>query len=632
MRSSVRHPNPFATRPTRHPVESRRLRQTEIFFIVLGLIAAVLQNGLHGVTSLVWWEMGLVVVVAMVFLTVSVGLRYRWSLARATFLRSRRGEILVSGSWLAGVLAIVIAGGLVAEDFSRLRGIVIWSEVCLAFRTVMHVVRGTRRATGGGRNPAMLLVSSFLILIALGTVLLMLPRAYADRATLAEPLFDRLRVAMFTATSATCVTGLTVVNTGGVDPHWSRMGQTVILLLIQLGGLGIMTCGAFFAVAAGRSVPIRESTTMAELLESDQVGDVRRLVWTILLFTLGSEVVGAVLISGLWADLPFSERVFFSVFHAVSAFCNAGFALTDNSLLGWATRWQVWGVVTGLIILGGLGFAVIYNIALLARARLTTLRADPLFGLSRSRVRLVLTSRLVLLTTAGLLATGWIGYYLLESPTMSSGVSVSDEQIEAAVAGEGSLPASGPDVGERIADAWFQSVTFRTAGFNTTNHAELQPATKLFAVALMFIGASPGSTGGGIKTTCFALMILGLLSILRGRLHAEVQGRTIPDVTLKRAFAVVSLALAAVMTTTMLLVIFERQPERFLDHLFEATSAFGTVGVSSIGTQNLTVPSQYAIMITMFLGRVGPLTLLIALAGRAREARYEYPTERVTLG
>jgi trk system potassium uptake protein TrkH len=635
MKSPARYSNPFATRPTRHPVESWRLRQTEMFFIVLGFIATILQHGLHGVTSFVWWEMGLVTVVAMLFLTASIGLRYRWSLARATFLQTRRSELLVSAIWLAGIAAILVVGGVLrrifAEDLGRPRAIVLWSEICLAIRVVIHMIRGIRLAAGGRRNPAMLLVVSFLLLIVVGTALLMLPRSCADHETLATPLFDRLRIALFTATSATCVTGLTVVNTGGAHPYWSPLGQVVILALIQLGGLGIMTCGAFFAVAGG-SVAIRESTTMAELLESEQIGHVRRLVLTILMFTLASEVIGAVLLSGLWDGRPFLERAFFSIFHSVSAFCNAGFTLTDNNLLGWATRWQVWGVVAGLIILGGLGFAVIYNIGLIARSRWTSLRRDPLFGLSRVRVRVVLTSRLVLVTTAGLLAAGTIGYFLLESPAMAAQAPVSDERLEAAIAGEAPLPEAGPELRERIADAWFQSVTFRTAGFNTTDHTKLQPATKLFAIALMFIGASPGSTGGGIKTTCFALMILGLVSILRGREHAEMRGRTIPDVNLKRAFAVISLGLAAVMTTTMLVVVFERRPERFLDHLFEATSAFGTVGVSSIGTQNLTVPSQYVIMVTMFLGRVGPLTLLMALAGTAREARYEYPLERVTLG
>ena len=636
MPPAARYPNPFATRPTRHPLESRRLRHAEVFFVVLGLVAAVLQNGLHGVTSLIWWEMGLMSVLAMVFLTVSLVLRFRWSLARATFLRTRRAEILTSAVWLAGAAAILLAGGPVRRmlelDLSRPRAAVLWSECCLAFRAVIHIVRGMRKATAGGGNPAMLLVVSFLMLIGLGTVLLMLPRAAADPATLDAPFTDRLRVALFTATSATCVTGLTVVDTGGADPHWSRMGQVVILGLFQLGGLGIMTCGAFFAVAAGRSMPIRESATMAEMLESEQVGDVRRLVRAILLFTFGSELLGAVLLSGLWADLPLGERVFYSVFHSVSAFCNAGFALTQNSFVGWGTRWQVWGVLAGLIILGGLGFSVLYNVSLIVRSRLRPLPRDPLYGLSRVRARLMLTSWLVLVTTAALLGLGTLGYFLLESSALAARTPVADAQVEAAVERGGSLPARGPGIGERAAEAWFQSVTFRTAGFNTVDHSRLQPATKLFAVGLMFIGASPGSTGGGIKTTCFALTILGLLAILRGRPHAEIRGRTIPDINIKRAFAILSLALAAVMTTTMLLVVFERRPERFLDHLFEATSAFGTVGVSSIGTGNLTSPSQYAVIVTMFLGRVGPLTLLIALAGRVREARYEYPTGRVALG
>jgi trk system potassium uptake protein TrkH len=213
-----------------------------------------------------------------------------------------------------------------------------------------------------------------------------------------------------------------------------------------------------------------------------------------------------------------------------------------------------------------------------------------------------------------------VGYYLLES----TGPSASQTQAE------------------RVSEAWFQSVTFRTAGFNTVDHGQLQPATKLFAILLMFVGASPGSTGGGVKTVCFAILLLALASILRGRERVEVGGRTIPSVLVNRALTIMSLGMLAVMVTALFLTLFENKPDRFLDHLFEATSAFSTVGVSTSveiepghvvsTTQSLSQPSRMVIIAAMFLGRVGPLTLLIALAGRMKEARYDYPVERVTLG
>jgi len=371
-----------------------------------------------------------------------------------------------------------------------------------------------------------------------------------------------------------------------------------------------MTCGAFFAVLAGRHLPIRESATLRDMLESERLGDVRRLLLTIVTFTLFAELIGAVLLSGLWSHQPTGQRIYYSLFHAVSAFCNAGFSLTENSFVGRGTRWQVWGVMSGLIIIGGLGFAVLYNVTLAVKSRVAAIRVQPLVNLPRNLVRMTLTSKLVIATTAALLLLGAAGYNLLESAATSDGEPIS----------------------KRICDAWFQSVTFRTAGFHTVDHGELQPATKLFAVMLMYVGASPGSTGGGVKTVCFALTVLALLSILRGRQRVEIMGRRIPDVLINRALTIMALGLLVILTCTMLLVIFEQQPERFLDHLFEATSAFGTVGVSTGITPKLTAPSKLVLMATMFLGRVGPLTLLIALAGRMKEARYDYPIERVTLG
>jgi trk system potassium uptake protein TrkH len=356
-------------------------------------------------------------------------------------------------------------------------------------------------------------------------------------------------------------------------------------------------------------------------MESEQLGDVRRLVLTILLFTFSAELVGAVLMSGLFADKPFLEQARFSIFHSVSAFCNAGFSLTPDSFVGMGDRWQVWGVVAGLIVVGSMGFAVVHNMALAVLASFRSISAQPLFNLPRQRVRLTLTTKLAAGTTVILLLGGAAGYFILEA--------TSPETKASTVTDVGDVD---DDAGPPIAEAWFQSVTFRTAGFNTVDHGALKPATKLFAILLMFIGASPGSTGGGVKTVCFAITMLSLLSVLRGRPRVEFLGRTIPEDIVNRALTIISLGVIVVMCTTMLLVMFENKPERFLDHLYEATSAFGTVGVSTGITPELQQPSKMVLVVTMFLGRVGPLTLLMAMAGRTRGALYEYPFERVTLG
>ena len=185
---------------------------------------------------------------------------------------------------------------------------------------------------------------------------------------------------------------------------------------------------------------------------------------------------------------------------------------------------------------------------------------------------------------------------------------------------------------KRIADAWFQSITFRTAGFNTVDHGQMQPTTKLMAIGFMFIGASPGSTGGGVKTVCIAVAFLALLSILRGRSRVEFQGRTIPQETVNRAFSMISLGLMTVLLSSIMIVFFEKNEQGVLNQLFEVMSAFGTVGVSTGITGELSTPSQYVIIVSMFLGRVGPLTLILALSRQSNSAFYEYPQERVLLG
>lgn len=628
------------------PQRDRLLCRIDAVTLTLGVIAVVVLHGLRSASGLVRIELGLFLILAGIWLAASLGLRYRWSLARRSFLRQNIAGVATSALWLLGTLGVLLFGQLLDRPgvggVSRFTAFVGVAQAAVTLRAAAEIVVLVRRATAGATDPAVVLVGSFAILITVGTGLLMLPNA---RPADAEPATtgERFVTALFTSTSASCVTGLIVVPT---EEYWSPFGQTIIMGLFQIGGLGIMTCGAFFAVAAGRHMQVRESATLRDFLESEQLGDVRRLVITILVFTFGAELIGAVLISGLWSDLSFGEQVRHSLFHSVSAFCNAGFALRGESFVGWGHRWQVWFGVAGLIIVGGMGFGVLYNIALWARAKIGTVKLQPLFNLPRDRVRLSLTTRLAFFTTVSLLVFGAVGYYVLEStakPVPDSDVKIAERARDKIKANESltddenralSLVEAERRKGDnKFYDAWFQSVTFRTAGFNSVDHGKMQPATKLFAILLMFIGASPGSTGGGVKTVCFAIAVLSLVSILRGRNRVEIAGRTIPPDVVNRSLAIISLGIVMVMMTTLCLVLFEKNAEtQFLDYLFEATSAYGTVGVSAGVTSSLTTPSRIVIIVTMFAGRVGPLTLLIALSGRHRDARYEYPQERVTLG
>jgi len=592
---------------TLYPRADRCLACLEVLAVACGLIATVLRPSLLPAVQSHQRLLAAIMFGSLLFLVSSGVVRYVWSRARSSFLRRHVMQAAIAAVWAVGLIGIVIyeaAGGASSNDTGRSVG---WSGLCIVLLSVAEAVRLTRRATLHIANPGVTLVGSFGVLVVIGTLLLMLPRARAHSQSADVHEGAPLMVALFTATSAACVTGLAVVPT---DTYWSRTGQTVILGLFQIGGLGIMTFGAFFSLAAGRLRDVRETATMRDLLESEGLVEARRLLLAILGFTVAMELAGAVLLSGLWADRSWGDQTYLSLFHSISAFCNAGFSLTGDSLVGRELQWQVWGVLSSLIVIGGLGFAVHYNLLLLVRERLGRSSAAPAWDLPHRKGRLSLSSKLVLLTTAFLLVGGTLGYGLLES------VETTESPGPLRVA----------------ANSWFQSVTFRTAGFNTVDHGALGPATKLFAAALMFIGASPGSTGGGVKTTCFALTLLVLFATLRGRNRVEVFGRTIPGASINRALAILFLGMVVLMTSTILLVLFERQPERFLDHLYEASSAFGTVGVSTGITPQLTPYSKLVIVATMFLGRVGPLTLLMALAGESRTERYDFPQERVTLG
>ncbi|MGZ0165613.1 MAG: TrkH family potassium uptake protein [Planctomycetales bacterium] len=581
---------------------------TPAFFV--GLVSTVLQHGVSSDTVL--WEFGLLACSAMLVRATIVSLKVYLSDDRLTFFRSNRRACIFAGAWLVGSIVLLLFGPVLPVWYESSRGaaLVAWSEMFLLLIGLAQLLKFVSRTTSRS-NPAMIFVVSFVGLILVGTLLLLLPGSVTEKAD-GVSWIERCRIALFTATSASCVTGLVVVPTGGPDAWWSRFGQVVIMILFQIGGLGIMSLSATFALLMGNRIAFRESAAVTEVSEASTVRDVRQLLIAILSFTLAAEAIGAVLLSTLWSNLPLGERAFYGTFHAISAFCNAGFSLTGESFLGLGTRWQVWGVVCGLIVVGSLGFGTLRSVWTTMRLSWQSSRQpSSLFRHRRLREQLPLSPRLILTTTAILLLGGAFVYGLLES--------VGDQ--------------SDDPIGTRVADAWFQSVTFRTAGFNTVDHGELNPSTKLFSIGLMFIGASPGSTGGGVKTVALAIIVLALVSILRGRNHVECYGRMIPDTQVRYAFVIVAMGLGATMTSTLLLTVFEADAFAFIDILYEATSAFATVGVSTGITSELTPASQLVVTATMFLGRVGPLTLLLALAGTGQTVdQYQYPLERVSLG
>lgn len=500
-------------------------------------------------------------------------------------------------------------------------------QVLLMARIVFVSVRVDLSLVQAKLNPTRFVALTFLAAILLGGALLMLPKATTFAVPEREGLtFGRHALnCLFTATSAVCVTGLTVYDTGA---DFSRFGHTVILLLMQIGGLGIMILGSVFGLLAGQQLSLKQSIVLQDALTYQTLGEIRRIVLFIVICTFAVEAAGAALMFSMWSDITSPwERLYFSVFHAVSAFCNAGFALQPDSLVHYRRAWQVYAAFMPLIVLGGIGFPVLLDLwrwsldrgrSLLRRRRGVTFSAP-----ARRGHRASLHTRLVLVSSAVCVVFGTLGFWLIAT--------LGGEPASAYDANGPPTLANGTALG-RILDGLFYTVAARTAGFNTVamDVQAMSPTSHLLGAILMFIGGSPASTAGGVKTIAVAVLFLGLWSTLRGRESVETFGRTIPESVVRRA-AVVVMVMFALVSVTMLLLTFTEQTTLRVA-MFESVSACGTVGLSTGLTPQLTASGRIIIMAAMFAGRLGPLTLLIALAGKSRGARYDYPMETVGIG
>ena len=439
-------------------------------------------------------------------------------------------------------------------------------------------------------HPAQVLMGSFLIIILIGTALLSLPRAVKPGNFLA-PLD-----ALFTATSATCVTGLVVVDTG---QHFSRLGQLIILTLIQIGGLGLMTYASFFALILRRSISLKEKSMIRDMLNYENMGLISRLLSTTILFTFFLEALGAVSLfigfEGRYANIW--ERIYSAIFHSVSAFCNAGFSLQSDSFMSFRGNYLVISTLIVLIVLGGLGFPVLLN--------LSGLRLNPR---GNRRKLLTVQTRLVLVLSGALLFAGFVFFLIAE----------------------GGNTLYGMDRTERVFNALFQSVTARTAGFNTLNIGLVTTPSLLFFLFLMFVGASPGSTGGGIKTTTFGILFAGVWSVIRGRNRIELFRKNIPFTVLNRALVIILFSGSFIFIALIILNFSENLP--FVDLMFEAFSAFGTVGLSRGITPLLSSVGKAVIIVSMFFGRLGALTISLAITAPRETYHYDYPPENVMVG
>ena len=425
-------------------------------------------------------------------------------------------------------------------------------------------------------SPTRLIVSSFLVVIVTGALLLMLPFATRNGITPVQ--------AFFTATSATCVTGLVVLDT---YQGFTLFGQTVVICLIQIGGLSLVTLASFFTLALRRRVGFRSMKLASESIGTSNVAEARGLLLVVMKLAAFFEGLGFLLLLPVFVPEYGAEGIFISIFLSISAFCNAGFDILGRtqsyvSLMGYASNWYVQSIIMFLIVAGGLGFLVWHDL-----------------GQWRKTHHLSIHTKVVLFCTILLIVGGTVGFAFLEwnNPATLGGMTA----------------------GDKIVNSMFQSISARTAGFNTIDLASMSSITKCMLCVLMFIGAAPGGTGGGIKVTAFSVILVTVASVVTGREDAQIFRRRIDKKTVYQALSIAMLSLGVVIFVT--LVVFFNCGEVIspLDCLYEVVSAFGTVGCSVGVTGQMHPLALIITMITMFIGRVGPVSLAISLASQRRE-------------
>lgn len=432
-----------------------------------------------------------------------------------------------------------------------------------------------------------IIISSFLSTIVIGAFILMLPFSTVGGTIAIED-------ALFTSASAVTVTGLIVQDTA---TYFTPFGQTVILILLQIGGLGFMTFSTFTILLIGKGFSLMDKSVIESDFTTGIYKNFKDLLKKIVLMTFGFELIGAVLLYFQFTQLKGAYRVFASIFHSISAFCNAGFSIFSSNFEEYTSHAGINFTLMVLIIGGGIGFLVLNDVLLLIIRKIK--------GFSK----FTLHSKLVIMTSGLLILLGFLVIFIQELLNSSN-----------------HLP-----LGSKALAALFQSVSVRTAGFNTINSNLLSFASIFILIILMFIGASPGSCGGGVKTTSAGMVLAYLRSRLRGRESVDIFYRNIPARTIEKAFVVIIISFLLISVFVLLLLTFESQ-FKMSELVFETVSAFGTVGLSLGVTAKLSVLSKLTLMVTMFVGRIGPLTLLIALSKRESKAVFKYPEENIMIG
>lgn len=569
-------------------------RGFSIFLVVLAVVSLITSAGFELQPPYAYWNEVLDICVVAGFILIYIG-RLILTSQRVELIKSRILETVLF-LLLMIVLLIYLVGE--AHTLISLEGIIgvqsgyqlllFVTKIYLILFVSVKLLQATPILLSLQRHPAQVIVGSFLGIILVGTFLLMMPRATVDGHGLS--FID----ALFTSTSAVCVTGLIVVDTA---THFTFMGQVIIMLLIQLGGIGIITFATLFALFISSGLGVGQMTFLKDVISEDRAHETFATIKRIVGITLFIESLGVMGYYISWTNLlpdP-GNRLWFSTFHAISAFCNAGFSLFTNNLADQANTLN-WGInitTIMLIVIGGMGFTTLWEL----------LRGNP--RKKTQNRQLSLHTRLVIYATIFLIVGGAAGYLVLEWNQ--------------------TLKPYG--LGNKVMISFFQSVTTRTAGFNTVDTGAMGMSTTIMFLTLMAIGASPASTAGGIKTTTISVILLAVWANISGKERVEFSKRSIPYRTVFTALTAFTLAAVGLFIFTFLLTITENLP--FLDLLFEEFSAFGTVGLSRGITSSLSHWGKFIVTCSMFIGRVGSVTLAVAFAERDRPKKYRYPEESV---
>lgn len=461
------------------------------------------------------------------------------------------------------------------------------NQFFLLFSNLAKLFRNTRIYNLKKLNPSLVFFLSFLSISIIGTALLFLPKAHKVDLKFVD--------VFFTVISATCVTGLSTID---IFQSFTYFGLGIILFLIQIGGLGLITLTTFFSIFLTGRASVNDTMVMKDLLSEEALGKVGSIIKSITIQTFFIELFGAILLYYFFPDeinITNKDKIFFSIFHAISAFCNAGFSLFPNNLMGIKNNFFL-TVIMLLITFGGFSFPVVNEIY------------KKIFTSSKTNFKFSIFSKLVIITSLVLIISGAISYFILEKNFTLKNLSL----------------------GDKIFHSIFYSISLRTAGFNTLSISEMGIPMVFFSFLFMWIGASPNSTGGGIKTSTFAVSLLHILDIVKGRERLEIFNRQISVASVSRAQTTIVLSLFVIFICIFGLTLTENFS--FIDIAYESVSAFGTVGLSRGITGSLSDSGKYILSIVMFMGRVGILTILIALTPKSKSFKHSYPTEYVVVG